>query len=111
MSVQRRTAFLPALAIVLIAGLVSACGVKGELEPPPAAQAQPSAQPASESSVRTNSSALERSRITDENLHDVLPQDRPKEWSKKSDRDQERDAKSPVRGAAPQQPFVLDWLL
>ena len=116
MSAPRRPAFLPALAIVLIAGALAACGVKGDLEPPASPVPKLSAQPAPAAGPATSKVFVEQSRIEGRNNHDILPQMPPKEWSKKSDYQPAR-GKSPAGSgrhapeADPEKRFVLDWLL
>jgi predicted small lipoprotein YifL len=123
--VQRpRHPFLPALAILLTAGVLGACGVKGELERP-VAQASPSGSTAGSGSSGTaeNSASgtkrvfYERSVILGASRDtEVIPTMPPREWEKKREAQPARKPQAATPGAHQQKPepdkaFVLDWLL
>ena len=119
MSASRRPAFLPALAILLLAGLTSACGVKGDLERPAAAPAdavsaapQPAPEAVPEESGR-KSVFVERSRVQSRAHNDILPKMPPKEWEKKKIEEEERKAITvgPRKPNPNDRPFILDGLL
>jgi hypothetical protein len=118
----RRPAFFPALAIVVIAGWVGACGVKGEPERPTDPRPELSAQPdGAPGTLRTTKKIFtEESRVTGSSRDDILPQMPPKEWSKSRefqsarDKGKSKDKNEPdsaSREPSPDRPFILDWLL
>ncbi|HEX5779998.1 MAG TPA: lipoprotein [Xanthobacteraceae bacterium] len=121
MSAPRRPAFFPALAILLLAGLTSACGVKGDLERPTAAAAdpavtaaaQPGADPAPDEYARKNV-FIEQSRVqSGANVRNIIPTMPPKEWEKKKVEQQEQKARAadPRKPNPNDRPFILDGLL
>jgi predicted small lipoprotein YifL len=112
----RRPAFRSALAILAIAGLLAACGVKGDLEAPPA-EPQPrlSAQPAG-ASIPAGKVFTEESRITNRSNQDILPTMPPKEWEKSREYQPARSkgaapSANTRREPEPDKPFFLDSLL
>jgi predicted small lipoprotein YifL len=110
----RRPAFLPALAILAIAGLVAACGVKGDPERP-VAEPRLSAQPAG-ASGQTSKVFTEESSVTSRSNQDILPKMPPKEWSKQREYQPARDkgtapSANTRREPEPDRPFFLDSLL
>ncbi len=117
MSNSRLPAFFPALAIVALAGLTSACGVKGALEAPPAspeAKAAAAAAPTEPVEPTTKSVFVERSVVqSGQNVQDILPKMPPKEWGKKKVEEEERKARAiDTRKPNPNdRPFILDGLL
>ena len=120
MSAPRRPAFFPALAILLLAGLTSACGVKGDLERPAAAPADPAAKLAEQPSPETapgeyerRNVFLEQSRVqSGSNQHDIMPTMPPKEWAKKKVEEAPKARAVQPRTPNPNdRPFILDGLL
>ena len=121
MSAPRRPAFFPALAILLLAGLTSACGVKGDLEKPAAAPADPAAKVAEQSAPETAPGEYERRNVFVEqsrvqsgaNARDIIPKMPPKEWEKKKVEEQEQKARAadPRKPNPNDRPFILDGLL
>jgi predicted small lipoprotein YifL len=115
LSASRRPAFLPALAILLLAGLTSACGVKGELEKPAATPAESGVKAAAQEGEPARESVfVERSVVqSGQNARDILPKMPPKEWEKKKVEEQERKARTlDSRKPNPNdRPFILDGLL
>lgn len=113
----QRYAFLPALALLTAAACLSACGVKGALEPPPApASAAPvEVPPEPAPSESTRKVFLEQSVVQSRKPESVLPRMPPKEWEKQGDyqpaRAKSEVRQSPLRDPDPGKPFVLDWLL
>lgn len=120
MSAPRRPAFFPALAILLLAGLTSACGVKGDLERPAAASAdpavsaaaQPAAEPAPDEYARKNV-FIEQSRVqSGGNARNILPTMPPKEWTRKKLEEAPKARAVQPRTTNPNdRPFILDGLL
>jgi predicted small lipoprotein YifL len=117
LSHPRRPAFLPALFVIALAGLVSACGVKGDLEAPamtPEAKAAAAAAPTEPVEPSTKSVFVERSVVqSGQNPRDILPKMPPKEWEKKKVEEQERKARA-IDSRKPNpndRPFILDGLL
>jgi predicted small lipoprotein YifL len=113
---SRRAAFFPALAIFSASLALAACGVKGELEAPPAARhSEPRASAAGESAGGQQKVFTEQSRVVRGSAFRVIPRLPPKEWEKY--RNPPAEAKSPApeqrakKSSAPDKPFALDWLL
>jgi predicted small lipoprotein YifL len=116
LSASRRPAFLPALAILLVAGLTSACGVKGELEAPPNPAGKVAAQPAAElppGEYERKNVFLEQSVVqSGRNPRDILPTMPPKEWSKKKVEEAPKARAVQPRATDPnERSFILDGLL
>jgi len=115
LSNSRLPAFFPALAIIALAGLTSACGVKGALEAPPASpEATAAAAPTEPVEPATKSVFVERSVVqSGRNARDILPTMPPKEWGKKKVEEEERKARAiDTRKPNPNdRPFILDGLL
>lgn len=118
MSASRRPAFLPALAILLLAGLTSACGVKGDLEAPPAAPATAGTNPATPPETPPDQYTrknvfIEQSVVqSGPNPSDILPTMPPKEWTKKKvEAAQKARAVQPRTTNPNDRPFILDGLL
>lgn len=116
MQARRRSALLPALAILSVAGLLAACGVKGDLEPPPSYAApagQQSAAPAgTESASASNKVFLEQSSVRGGRPESVIPEMPPREWRKDRVYQPEQERKPASQSLSrPDKPFALDWLL
>ena len=127
MHVSRRAGFLPALAVCLAALTLGACGVKGDLDRPQAAQladTQADAAPGGGQTAGgpdgTSSQSkifVEESRITRSGMPGIIPRLPPEEWTKGREYQPARtskpgDAEKRARDAGtPDKPFVLDWLL
>ncbi len=118
MPAQRRSAFLAAFALLSAAVCLSACGVKGDLDPPPAAgpaatEAVPEHPVAPSESTRKV--FLEQSVVQSKGPEAVLPRMPPKEWEKNGDYQPARAKGAVPRNTLsepdPAKPFVLDWLL
>jgi predicted small lipoprotein YifL len=97
------------IAIGVIAGALGACGVKGDLEPPPvsasaAPAAAPTTQGAQKQKVFTEQSVVRRAASPS-----VIPKMPPDEWTK----DQRTEPASPATRdkSKPDEPFFLDKLL
>jgi predicted small lipoprotein YifL len=95
------------IAIGMIAGALGACGVKGDLDPPPvAASAAPAAEPrtqgAQKEKVFTEQSAVRRAASPS-----VIPKMPPDEWKSRSTRP-EPTAREKSKS---DEPFFLDKLL
>lgn len=112
-----RTALPSALAIVLIAGVLAACGVKSDLERPSAER--PSTGVAETHPARSERKVFyENSRVVgvSRNLEkDMMPPMPPKKWEKK-DPEPERSPRalaprSHERQPDPDKAFFLDWML
>lgn len=99
------------LVLGFFAGVLAACGVKGELEPPQAqAHAEPQAMqtgPAASKKVFVEKSVVKR-----DSRWDMNPQMPPPEWEK-YDKDYQPAAapKSTKKTEKPDRPFILDSLL
>ncbi len=109
---SRLSAFVPALAILALAGLTSACGVKGDLEAPTASAG--ASAPTEPVEPTTKSVFVERSVVqSGQNARDILPKMPPKEWEKKKVEEEERKARAiDTRKSNPNdRPFILDGLL
>jgi predicted small lipoprotein YifL len=117
LSASRLPAFVPALAIIVLAGLTSACGVKGDLEAPSvSAEAKAAAATAPTEPVEPGRQSVfvERSVVqSGQNVRDILPKMPPKEWTKKKEEERERKARAiDTRKPNPNdRPFILDGLL
>jgi predicted small lipoprotein YifL len=98
------------IAIGMIAGALGACGVKGDLEPPPvSATAAPAAEPrtqgAQKEKILTEQSVVRRAASPS-----VIPNMPPDEWTK--NRDTQPAARPATRDKSkPDEPFFLDKLL
>ena len=113
MSATRRAAFFPALALCLAALSLAACGVKGDLEPHPAARLAGADAGAAlgESSTKVFTS---QSRVEHVGTPNIVPTMPPKQWTKDSKSAKDAKSSGPEQRAktgAPDKPFVLDWLL
>ena len=111
---RRRDPLKFVLAIGALAAVLSGCGVRGALEPPPHAQysdrsatgESAGAQGASESIVTRG----ETSEVRNVGAPSVLPRIPPKEWTKSRDR-QDEGPRRVERRDEPDEPFFLDGLL
>jgi predicted small lipoprotein YifL len=100
---------------------LAACGVKGDLEPHPAARlAGADAAPGGASGESSTKVFTSQSRVEHVGTPNILPTMPPKQWTKDSksakDGKSEKDANSSgpeqrAKTGAPDKPFVLDWLL
>jgi predicted small lipoprotein YifL len=116
LSASRLPAFFPALAIVVLAGLTSACGVKGDLEAPAvSAEAKAAAAAAPTEPVEPSRQIVfvERSVVqSGQNVRDILPKMPPKEWTRKKEEEAKARAVQPRKTTNPNdRPFILDGLL
>jgi predicted small lipoprotein YifL len=118
LSAPRRPAFFPALAILLLAGLTSACGVKGDPEMPAATPAAPGVKAAAQGVPEPGEPAresvfVERSSVqSGPSPRDILPTMPPKEWTRKKDEEKKARALQPRKSTNPNdRPFILDGLL
>jgi predicted small lipoprotein YifL len=113
---SRRSEFRQALAIVMIAGALAACGVKGELEAPSvAASAAPVASAAEQKSKAQGSQAqpkvfTEESAVRRAASPTLIPSMPPEEWSKGRNTQPATQQKSRDK-TKPDEPFFLDKLL
>jgi predicted small lipoprotein YifL len=112
----RRSEFRQIVAIVMIAGALAACGVKGELDPPVAAASAGPAVPAAAPKSQAQTSQSERKVFTEESAvrrtssPSVIPTMPPEEWSKARTTQQTAPQKSNSKNN-PDEPFFLDKIL
>jgi predicted small lipoprotein YifL len=111
----RRPEFRQVFAIIMIAGALAACGVKGELEAPSvAASAAPAASPAEQKKAQGSQSQqkvfTEESAVRRASSPSLIPTMPPEEWSK--GRNTQPAAQQKTRDKTkPDEPFFLDKLL
>jgi predicted small lipoprotein YifL len=95
------------IAIAMIAAALGACGVKGDLDPPGVAAADPAAETKTQSGqkVFTEQSVVRRAASPS-----VIPNMPPDEWKK--DRNSQPASQPATRDKSrPDEPFFLDKLL
>jgi predicted small lipoprotein YifL len=102
------------LAVGALAAVLSGCGVKGALEPPPRAQYSDQAATNEAAGARGASESIvtrgETSQVRNVGTPSVLPQIPPKEWTQSRDR-QDEGPRRVERPDEPDEPFFLDGLL
>lgn len=105
-------------ALLFVAGALAACGVKGDLERPPAASyAAPAAEGPEQTDTGTAAAPAkvfaEESRVQRVPAFSVLPKMPPEEWEKlkAGDAQPERAPKKSGAPSDPDRPFILDGLL
>jgi predicted small lipoprotein YifL len=118
--------FRSALALLILAGAVAACGVKGDLEAPPRAglegpRAQSSAaapgDPTAIPEAPRQGAHHSESRVQTGKRLSVEPRMPPEEWSKIGKKDSATKSESSAKARRSREsepsdrPFVLDWLL
>lgn len=109
MTVSCRIGITHTIVLAFIAGTLAACGVKGDLERPPAAGY---AEPAPAAKPDTRKVFTERSVVRRVPAHDILPKMPPEEWSKEGkDYQSTRAPKKTEEPDRPDRPFILDGLL
>jgi predicted small lipoprotein YifL len=107
------------VALAFFAGALAACGVKGDLERPPAASyAEPTAkseQPKSSTSTTSGKVFTEESRVERVPAYSILPKSQPEEWEKQKLKSRDTQAKQAPKKSGeptePDRPFILDGLL
>ena len=98
------------VVIGFFAGVLAACGVKGELEPP-AAQANVAAPPAA-GPATTKKVFTERSVVVRGKKQTIVPEMPPREWEKYGkDYQPAATPKNAKDAEKPDRPFILDSLL
>ncbi|HEY7459054.1 MAG TPA: hypothetical protein VH765_09895 [Xanthobacteraceae bacterium] len=113
MNRPRRIGFRLVLATGVIATILAACGVKGELEPP---SATASAAPATEQKSQAQTAQTAKKTFTEESVvrraasPSVIPTMPPEEWSKGRNTQPAAQQKSRDKDK-PDEPFILDKLL
>jgi predicted small lipoprotein YifL len=108
------------VALAFFAGALAACGVKGDLERPPAASyAAPGAagEPKTAGGTTSGKVFTEESRVQNVPAFSILPKMPPEEWEKKAKeaRESKEQAKQTPKKSGepsgPDRPFLLDGLL
>lgn len=105
------------VALAFVAGALAACGVKGELERPPAARYdEPAAAQSEQPKTATSGTSkvfTEESRVHRVPAYSILPKMPPQEWEMIGKDAQEKQAPKKSREApdTPDRPFILDGLL
>lgn len=115
MNKSRRPEFRQVFAVVMIAGALAACGVKGELEAPSVA-ASPAPASAAEQKSKAQGSQAQQKVFTEESVvrrassPTLIPTMPPEEWSKGRNTQPAAQQKSRDK-TKPDEPFFLDKLL
>jgi predicted small lipoprotein YifL len=105
--IKSRPRFRQLIALGMVAGALGACGVKGELDPPPvSASAAPAAEPRLQGSQKEKVST-EQSVVRRAAQPSVIPKMPPDEWTKGRETE-EKPARSKSKS---DEPFFLDKLL